>query len=110
MLCSLFLKGDYDEPKPNWLDAEKEIFRKERDKDGDGKLNKARIRTWGIKVARSAAGGVGAFCLGQTQTTTTHEFADSEKSVHVSMNILYAILKKNFPTGSSLEILLVFFR
>jgi hypothetical protein len=53
---------------------------------------------------------VGAFCLGQTQTTTTHEFADSEKSVHVSMNILYAILKKNFPTGSSLEILLVFFR
>ncbi|CAB3985126.1 calumenin-A-like [Paramuricea clavata] len=38
--------GDYDEPKPEWLDAEREIFRKERDKDGDGKLNKAEVLAW----------------------------------------------------------------
>ena len=38
--------GDYDEPKPDWVDGEVEIFNTERDKDGDGKLNKAEVLAW----------------------------------------------------------------
>jgi hypothetical protein len=44
MLCFLFVKGDYGEPKPDWVDGEIEIFTKERDKDGDGKLNKVTVK------------------------------------------------------------------
>ena len=40
LLITLLLLGDYGEPEPDWLEEEREFFRKERDKDGDGKLNK----------------------------------------------------------------------
>lgn len=39
----IVILGKYEEPKPAWIEAEKEFFLRERDKDGDGKLNKVRI-------------------------------------------------------------------
>ncbi|NXW95835.1 RCN3 protein, partial [Alopecoenas beccarii] len=38
--------GSPDSPEPPWVGEEREQFRKGRDQDGDGQLNREEVATW----------------------------------------------------------------